>query len=65
MNGAVTVHSDFSEDRFVDEVLREAGFQSEKNLYIDTVLKVVETVYRIMGEELSKSGQKRWCSEAL
>jgi len=42
----------FGEDRFVDDVLRKAGSQSEKKLDIDTVLKVVETVYRITSEEL-------------
>jgi putative transposase len=54
----------YGEDCFVDYVLRKAGSQSVKKLDIDTVLKVVETVYRIRPEELSKPGQDRWCSEA-
>jgi putative transposase len=54
----------FGEDSFVDDVLRKAGSQSEKKLDIDTVLKVVESVYRITPEELSKPGQDRWRSEA-
>jgi len=54
----------FGEDHFVDDVLRKAGSQSEQKLDIDTILKVVETVYRITLEELSKPGQDRWRSEA-
>ncbi|MDD2335936.1 MAG: transposase, partial [Geobacteraceae bacterium] len=54
----------FGEDCFVNDVLRKAGSQSEKKLDIDTVLKVVESFYRITPEELMKPGQNRWYSEA-
>jgi len=54
----------FGEDHFVDDVLRKAGSQSEKKLDIDTILKVVESVYGITPEELSKPGQDRCRSEA-
>jgi putative transposase len=54
----------FSKDSFIDDVLRKAASQPAKKVDIDTVLKMVESVYGVKGSELSKPLQDRRRSEA-
>ena len=54
----------FGGDRFIDDVLNQVGSQPQQVIDVGTVIKAVELLYKIQGEELSKAGQNRRFSEA-